>query len=725
MQKVQIYVGSTRLDLFKDETIKLTQSLKNINKVDRIFTEFTQTFSVPASSTNNILFEHYYNFNVVGGFDARRKQPASIELNYIPFKTGLMRLDGVDLKDNKAYAYRITFFGETVNLKDILATNQIDSLDFDIYNTTYEPSTVLDGMELDPLSLDVDGNYENNLVVPLISHTNPIFYDSDSPVVSGTNNMFFLAGSGAGVFYSDLKYALRVETIINAISTDYLVPAGLSFSDDFFNTENKPYSTLFLWLHRKSGSVGVGTEGANELSLPISTWTPTSGTTISNNGTTINIFSQYQSPPSDIITKFDVYIVPTDPSKEWKLTINRSGGEFYSSGNVTGTLSLTISDFDFIQPLGYTFILSSEEQVVFSTATLKMGGNYDNNGTQVYWTDDFTATAGGNITIPLAVPFIINEQIPEMKIIDFLTGIFKMFNLVAYYEDSKIVVKTYDDYFASLDTGLWEEQSSEWQDELRDWNEIGSTTSNEYSIDEFLDTRSVKVNVALPYKQINFLYEGTGTLLAKKYNQLNNIGWGEIRYTLDGLVYDAPSDVYNVKIPFEHMQMERLNDLTYGFQTNVMYGISVNENVQPYIGKPLLFYPIKQSQAFDTTTSVSVRPTLSTNVAKTDIIVPSNSVSLNPLVSVENINFPNEVNEWTLNSDFSNSLFEGYYKTFISESFNIKRRFIKVKAYLPLNILYDLKLNNVIEINNERYKINSMSTNFQTGETSFELINIL
>lgn len=724
MQKVQIYVGSTRLDLFKDETIKLTQSLKNINKVDKIFTEFTQTFSVPASSTNNILFQHYYNFNIVGGFDARRKQPASIELNYIPFKTGLMRLDGVDLKENKAYAYRITFFGETVNLKDILATNQIDSLDFDIYNTTYEPTTILDGMELDPLSLDVNGNYENNLVVPLISHTNPIFYDSDD-VVSGTNNMYYELGSGAGVFYSDLKYALRVETIINAISTDYLVPAGLSFSDDFFNTENKPYSTLFLWLHRKSGSVGVGTEGVNELALPISTWTPTSGTTISNNGTTINIFSQYQSPPSDIITKFDVYIVPTDLSKEWKLTINRSGGEFYSSGNVTGTLSLTISDFNFIQPLGYTFVLSSAEQVVFSTATLKMGGNYDNNGTQVYWTDDFSATAGGNITIPLAVPFIINEQIPEMKIIDFLTGIFKMFNLVAYYEDSKIVVKTYDDYFASLDTGLWEEQSSEWQDELRYWNEIGSTTSNEYSIDEFLDTRSIKVNLALPYKQINFLYEGTGTILAKKYNQLNNIGWGEIRYTLDGLVYDAPSDVYNVKIPFEHMQMERLNDLTYGFQTNVMYGISVNENVQPYIGKPLLFYPIKQSQAFGTTTSVSVRPTLSTNVAKTDIIVPSNSVSLSPLVSVENINFPNEINEWTLNSDFSNSLFEGYYKTFISESFNLRRRFIKVKAYLPLNILYNLKLNNVIEINNERYKINSMSTNFQTGETSFELINIL
>ena len=720
MQKVQIYVGSTRLDLFKDETIKLTQSLKNINKVDKIFTEFTQTFSVPASPTNNILFEHYYNFNILGGFDARRKQPASIELNYIPFKTGLMRLDGVDLKKNKAYAYRITFFGETVNLKDLLGTNQIDSLDLDTYNTTYESGTVLAAMSVNPDTED--------LVVPLISHTNPIFYDSDD-VVSGTNNMYFESlTSGNGVLYSDLKYALRVAKIIDAISTDYLADAGLSFSDDFFNSDNKAYYGLFLWLHRKSGSVGIGTAGANQLSLPINTWTPTSGTTISNNGTTINIFSQFSSPPNNVITKFDIYIVPTDLNKEWTLTINRSGSQFYSSGVVKGILSLTITDFNFIAPLGYTFVLSSTEQVVFSTATLEMGGNYFNGSTQVFWTDNFTATSLANIEIPLAVPFIINEQIPEMKIIDFLTGIFKMFNLVAYYEDSKIVVKTYDDYFTSLDTGFWNLQTSEWQDELRYWNEIGGTTSNEYSIDEFLDTNSSRVDVALPYKQINFLYEGTGTLLAKKYNQLNNIGWGEIRYTLDGQIYDAPSDVYNVKIPFEHMQMERLNDLNTSasnIQTNIMYGISVNENLQSYIGKPLVFYPILQSQAFGSVTSVSVRSALNTNTFKSSIILPSNSVSLDPNVSVENINFQNEVNEYTLNSDFSNSLFEGYYETFISESFNVKRRFIKVKAYLPLNILYNLELNNVIEINNERYKINSMTTNFQTGQTSFELINVL
>ena len=171
MQKVQIYVDSTRLDLFKDETITLTQSLKNVKQVDKIFTEFTQTFSVPASPTNNILFQHYYNFDIVGGFDARRKEPASIELNYIPFKKGLIRLDGVDLKRNKAYAYRITFFGETVALKDVLGENQLNALDLAAYNKTYDYTSIRDLMNVDKFSCNFSTPKET---FPKVAWTTPL-----------------------------------------------------------------------------------------------------------------------------------------------------------------------------------------------------------------------------------------------------------------------------------------------------------------------------------------------------------------------------------------------------------------------------------------------------------------------------------------------------------------------------------------------------------------------
>ena len=722
MQKVQIYIGSTRLDLFKDETITLTQSIKDVKDISKIFTDFTQTFSVPASPTNNILFQHYYNFNIEPGFDARQKKQGSIELNYIPFKTGLIRLDGVDLKNNKPYAYRITFFGETINLKDILSDFQLDSLaSLNLYNTEYTSTAVLAAMSVDPTVA--------NLIVPLITHSTPVFYDSGS-VVPQTNNMYYAPSSQAGVLFSDLKYAIRVATIISAIETDYLVPAGLSFSTDFFDSANADYFGLFLWLHRKSGGVGVGTEGAPQLTLSISTWVRTSGSSLSlSNSTSLCIYSQFQSPPNNVIQQFDVRIIPTDVTKEYTFIMNGGNGYSYSSGPVKGQLDVDINELGFLGPSCYTFSLNSADQVAFSTVRLTISGQQNiNSGLPSNWTDVYNASPdslGNNIEIPLDLPFVISEQIPEMKIIDFLTGIFKMFNLVAYYEDSKIVVKTYDQYFDFLNTGLWQLQLEDWQDETEDWNDIGSATSNNYAVDPFLSTSSTTVNVGLPYKQINLSYEGTGTFLANKYNQLNNIGWGETRFSLNDQIYDAPSDVYNIKLPFEHMLMERINDITTNAQTNVMYGYSVNENQQPYIGKPLLFYAVLKSQAFGTATGISVRSNSTVNAEKTSIILPSNSVSLDSSVSTENINFQNEINEFSLDSTFTNTLFESYYKTLISESFNSRRRIVRVRTYLPLRILYNIKLNNIIEISSQKYKINTMTSNFQTGETKFELVNTL
>jgi len=714
MQKVQIYVGSTRLDLFKDETISLTQSLKNVKDVSKIFTEFTQTFSVPASPTNNILFEHYYNFDIVNGFDARVKKSSYIELNYIPFKQGFMRLDGVDLKRNKAYAYRITFFGETVALKDVLGENQLDALDLAAYNKTYDYTSIRDLMNVDTTT--------NDVVVPMITHSSPVFFDS-SAVTAGTNNMKFQASSGAGVLWSELKYALRISKIVDQIETDYLTELGLSFSDDFFNDTNADYYNLFMWLHRKSGDVDSASGSGNEYNLLINSFVPDPllPTNVNTLSSQTSLIISSTNPTDNVVNYYSFQAVPTDNTKQYLLTITRNGEVWYSSGYVTGSIYVDQTTAGAMNPATYNFNLTAVEQVSFSALDLSVGGSYTSSGSTVNYDDFWEGVTGADVPIPNSFPFAINEQIPEIKIIDFLSGLFKTFNLVAYHQNDKIVVQTYDDYFASLDTGFWNLQQEEWQDEVRFWNEIGSATTNVYSIDEFMDVNSSQVNVALPYKQINFSYEGTGTFLAKKYNQLNNVGWGELRYTLNGEVYDAPSETYSVKLPFEHMLFDRINNLNGGSQTNIMYGYSVNENQEPYIGKPLIFYPVRQSQL----TLVSVRENSTNNDSLSSLILPSNSVSLYSNISTSNINFNEEVNEFSQATGFSNTLFEGYYKNFISESFNIKRRFIKVKAFLPLNILYNLKLNNVIEINNQNYKINSMTTNFQTGETSFELINIL
>ena len=65
MQELQLYIGTKRVELFKDETVSLTQTIQNVKDIKKIFTEFTQTFSVPASKKNNLIFKHYYNLKKV------------------------------------------------------------------------------------------------------------------------------------------------------------------------------------------------------------------------------------------------------------------------------------------------------------------------------------------------------------------------------------------------------------------------------------------------------------------------------------------------------------------------------------------------------------------------------------------------------------------------------------------------------------------------------------
>ena len=57
MQKLQLYIEGQRVDLFKDETVSITQTIQNVKDISKIFTTFTKTFSVPASKVNNKLFK--------------------------------------------------------------------------------------------------------------------------------------------------------------------------------------------------------------------------------------------------------------------------------------------------------------------------------------------------------------------------------------------------------------------------------------------------------------------------------------------------------------------------------------------------------------------------------------------------------------------------------------------------------------------------------------------
>jgi len=333
MQKLQLYLGTDRIDLFGDETVSVTQTIQNVRDISKVFTDFSKTFSVPASKTNNLLFKHYYNFDIVGGFDALNKVAGKIELNSIPFKDGFIRLEGVDLKKNKAYAYRITFFGNTVNLKDLIGEDMLSALSsLSTHNLIYSPQIVKDKLELQE-------TFGSSIICPLITHTDRLFYNSTTHI-AGSGNVYYHTGGGSnehGVLWSQLKYAIRIDSIISAIETQY----GITFdSTSFFNSSNDRYYHLFMWLHRKSGDVQPAVQ-LTQYSSEVNKWLPRTPSSPAfaeqQSVTTMRLFANATVRGNLNLT--------TASGVAYQVIVYRNGSSYFESTFASGNRSFTNADW--------------------------------------------------------------------------------------------------------------------------------------------------------------------------------------------------------------------------------------------------------------------------------------------------------------------------------------------------------------------------------------------
>lgn len=676
MQIIQLYIQGQRVDLFKDESINITDSIQNVKDIDKVFTSFSKSFSLPASKTNNKIFKHYYNFDIVGGFDARKKVSAIIELNNFPFRTGKIKLEGVDFKNNKPHTYRITFFGDIVDLKDKLGEKKLSDLNLAAYDLTYSPSEV-------KTKLTTAQSSTNHIICPLITHTQRLFFDS-AEHINNDGNLHYHTGSGSnlhGVKWNELKYAMRVNKIIEQIEADY----DLQFSSDFFkNTSLEEFDHLFLWLHRKSGKI-EDLSGGSKFDTHVNGWTPTDDAVFFIDTTTFGALAVEQ-----YLTEFELDFVTasTDP---YDVRIELNGEAVYTKTNHRGNLNVDAIAGDFAYGVGeYDVYIIAQAQITFSAIVWRATENGLVTPTSIDY-DTGSFTTGGAFT------FNVAKQMPDMKILDFLAGLFKTLNLTAYVENDIIVVKPLDDFFANPTI---------------------------YDITEFVDVESSKVDVALPYKEIIFKFKDTATFLAQKYGEINNKTWGEIYYNDSS--DDLSGSLYKVEAPFGHMLFERLNDVNGGTQKNIQWGWSVNKSQNAYLGSPLLFYPILVSTGqISFVDGVNEKNEATSRKAITQANLPFNSPDLRSFVNPHQLNFAREFSEWTLDTSFGETLFSEYYTNYIKSVFNPKQRLTKVKAYLPMRILLNYSLGDRFVIAGNQYKINSVSTNLLTGESNLELINDL
>ena len=719
---IQLYIEGQRVELFKDESVTITDSIQNVKDIGSIFTAFSQSFNVPASKTNNKIFKHYYNYDIdiAFSFNANDLVSGIIELNNLTFRKGFIGLDGVTLKNNKAHSYKITFFGETVDLKTKLKETKLSTVFQGVttYDHEYGVSTVKTGLESSLAS--------GAIRYPLISHTERLLYDSGSHSQGDRNLYFSGAGQGAhnqGVRYNDIKPAIKLSTIVDEIETF----TGLTFtsgaSDDFFDESNNPiWANLYLWLSRVKGGLGLNLTGTAVVDMPITgfdfssaspnEWTPAlqGGNPAASPYSAMTILSGSQTEGIWTIRPQASFIGST--SHQYKTTFSATSTSQYtliiedvtstpftiSTVSGTGTLTTgsvfvgTSNIYGQIRKIRYR-VTSADPAITFTpTINFKYqtvaGGSLSEFDTQITGTAIAPNGAVSNI--------VVSDQMPDLKVIDFLTGLFKMFNLTAFVQDDgKIKVMTLDNFYAN---------------------------GTSYDISEFVDVNQSNVNFAIPYQEVAFRFKKPNTFLSINFSEINNKVFADLESTTTSspdVQTTNRGGKYVVQLPYGKMIYERLNDLDDGTQSLMQYGYCTDKDQNPINIDPLIL-----SISNDTLTSGNELSFYNgTSTGRAAALSTYNRPS-NTFGTSQSINFGEEVDEYTGLAE-DDSLFENYYKNYIVDTFSAKRRLVKVKAYLPLRILLNYQLNDVFVINGREYIINSVNTNMLTGESNLELLNKL
>ena len=663
----QSELNYSRLELFNDEKISVNSTIQNISDISKIFTDFSQGFTIPCSPINNAIFQHFYQNDVDATILYQNRYNAYIEIDTTFFRRGKIQLEKTNLKNGRPDSYSVTFYGAGVSLKDYFNEDKLSQLDYSTLDHNYTNTEVYNRVTIDSSTTDYNVRY------PLISSKRVWQFQGSNPLPDvnlpewynyPSNNVSNLGHFNGRLFYYELFPAVRVASIFDLIEAKY----GITFNGLFLLSDL--FRKAFLWFKNKeqlsftssavvldlltTTNASVFFLGTNKVGLFLVPANIFVSATLAFNCTSIT--------PNPNVFYIDVY----------------KNNTLYSvfSGDTTGAsnqFSIPMYQTDLVQ-----FKIRSVGSVVINiglTLTLvsNVGGQTNTS------TATATSTATTNALTNLA------SVAPDMKISDFISGICKEFNMTAYSTEKNVF--TFDP--------------------IPYWYFKGRIID----ITKFTDVTNIEIERMKLYKSIEFKYQDSECFMNKYFLQsLANVdshGYGNVKMGWD---YDGGE--YKIESPFENL-------LHNNFGNNLQVGYSLNKELTSYIPKPCLLY----MNELTSLTSGSMFWESKANIYDyvpfgQDTNILSSIGGFHPVT----LNFGAEISTF-YNVVNTNTLYEIYYGSYLSNLYNKKNRLIKVKTILPISLLTTLKLNDRLVIKDKRYMINEMQSDLTTGDVNFSLIS--
>lgn len=529
MRQVQVYIEGQKIELFEDEQINVTSSVQNINDISKVFTDFSQSFTVPASTVNNEIFQHFYQTDVDGTIDHNIRRNALIEIDLTTFRRGKIQIEKANIKNGHAENYQLTFYGEIRTLKDLFGEDKLNQLDLTEFEFAYTGTEIYN--RITDLVTDYDVRY------PLIASNRLWTYHHGSEDIT-TN--------AHAIEYDELFPAIRVKSLFRAIANRY----ALNFAGTFL--EDARFTNVFLyakntneyaWVSEAQNvTINAITSTIGNLAITGGINVTTDSIDIVNEDTTgllfaTHTYNMYISAKSALGTVYlDIY-------QDGNLfqTLTRDSVGFFTActiqdtvgcdTNITFKIRTTASmNIDLVLFYEYEFVVGS------SVVNFAQSASIDQ------------VVVNGNVSV--------NSTLPDMKISDFFSGVLKEFNCTC--------VGLSENVFEILP--------------LEDWYSQGAIVD----ITQYTDIDSIDIERIKLFKKIAFKYQQSESFVNKNYFRDYSQQYGDVEYQFN---YDG--DEYTVEVPFENLLFTRSIDNANNY---AILGYCLNESFNAYTPKPVLLY---------------------------------------------------------------------------------------------------------------------------------------
>ena len=448
---LRLTIDGNEIELYENEPVNLSYQFSNLQEINASASNFSQTFRVPLTKKNQDYFGPVNEFGLIPDWDPKTKVDAELTYNTIPVMRGFVQVKAIYVQKGKYADVELVFFGETANLSRDIGDAMLTDLDLSSYDHTLNATNIA-------------GSWTNPGLLSSGAIRYGLIDKGQNWFANQTDNIWT---SSNPLEHGDFTPYFRASKLLEEI----LETAGYTMDSTFFGNMDD----LYLLLNNGQRSV-VGTESPETETMLVGLSTDLTGLSAHNPGAAITAWSE-STPFYDTGGNFSggsTFTAPFQAFYTFRINLygrtnatNHAFSVWLEKTSVTPTETVweildtypgtAFNDqvHNFTSPpilLNTGDAVKIYYEMASSSEVLNLDGDNTISPESTWWQvlDITDPTSGQTVDV--------EANMPEMKQIDFVSGLQKMFNLI-FIPDSnnpkKLYIEPFNDYIASGTAKDW------------------------------------------------------------------------------------------------------------------------------------------------------------------------------------------------------------------------------------------------------------------------------